>query len=206
MGFYGDQILPRALDLALRGSEFARVRARVTAGLDGEVLEIGFGSGLNLPHYPPGVRQVIAVDPATVGRQLAARRVASRVPVEFRGHDAQALPAADETVNHVVSTWTLCSIRDPGQALAEIYRVLRPGGTLRFAEHGLAPDAKVARFQHRLTPLQRRLVGGCHLDRPVSELIAGSGLELSHLDTYYLAWPRALSYTYEGAAAKLVAA
>ena len=206
MGFYGDQVLPRALDMAMRGSEFARVRARVTAGLDGEVLEIGFGSGLNLPHYPPGVRRVIAVDPAAGGRQLAARRATGRVPVEFRGHDAQALPAADESVDHVVSTWTLCSIRDPGQALAEIYRVLRPGGTLRFAEHGLAPDAKVARFQHRLTPLQRRLVGGCHLDRPVSELIAGSGLVLSHLDTYYLAWPRALSYTYEGAAAKLVAA
>jgi len=206
MGFYGNQVLPRALDLAMRGGGFARARARVTAGLDGEVLEIGFGSGLNLPYYPAGVQRVIAVDPATGARQLAARRATGRIPVEFRGRDAQALPAADESVSHVVSTWTLCSIPDPGQALAEIYRVLRPGGTLRFAEHGLAPDPRVARVQHRLTPLHGRLVGGCRLDQPVSELIAGSGLELSHLDTYYLAWPRAFSYTYEGAAAKLVAA
>jgi ubiquinone/menaquinone biosynthesis C-methylase UbiE len=206
MGFYGDQILPRALDLAMRGGEFAQVRSRVTAGLDGEVLEIGFGSGLNLPHYPATVQRVIAVDPATRGRKLAARRAADGVPVEFRGRDAQALPVADESVDHVVSTWTLCTIPDPGQALEEVYRVLRPGGTLRFAEHGLAPDPKVARFQHRLNPLQRRLVGGCHLDRPISDLITGSGLELSHLDTYYLAWPRAFSYTFEGAAAKRVAA
>lgn len=206
MGYYGDQVLPRALDLAMRGSEFAQVRSRVTAGLDGEVLEIGFGSGLNLPYYPAAVQRVIAVDPAAGGRKLAARRAAGSVPVEFRGRDAQALPAADESVDHVVSTWTLCTIPDPGQALAEVYRVLRPGGTLRFAEHGLAPDPKVARFQHRLTPLHRKLVGGCHLDRPISHLITGSGLELSYLDTYYLAWPRAFSYTFEGAAAKRVAA
>jgi ubiquinone/menaquinone biosynthesis C-methylase UbiE len=206
MGFYGDQVLPRALDLAMRGSGYAQVRSRVTAGLDGEVLEIGFGSGLNYPHYPATVQRIIAVDPATGGRRLAARHTAGGVPVEFRGRDAQLLPAKDESVDHVVSTWTLCTVPDPGQALEEIYRVLRPGGTLRFAEHGLAPDPKVARFQHRLTPLQRRLVGGCHLDRPISELIAGSGLELSHLDTYYLAWPRAFSYTFEGAATKRVAA
>jgi len=205
MGFYGDQVLPRALDLAMRGGECARVRSRVTAGLHGEILEIGVGSGLNLPHYPATVQRVIAIDPAAAARKLAARRAAS-VPVEFCGQDAQALPAADDSVDHVISTWTLCTIPDPGQALAEVYRVLRPGGTLRFAEHGLAADPKVARFQHRLTPLNRRLAGGCHLDRPIRDLIAGSGLELSHLDTYYLSWPRALSYTFEGAAAKRVAA
>jgi ubiquinone/menaquinone biosynthesis C-methylase UbiE len=206
MGFYGDQVLPRALDLAMRGRGFAQVRSRVTAGLDGEVLEIGFGSGLNLPHYPATVQRIIAVDPAAGGRSLAARRAAGSAPVEFHGRDAQALPAPDESVDHVISTWTLCTVPDPGQALEEVYRVLRPGGTLRFAEHGLAPDAKVARLQHRLTPLQRRLVGGCHLDRPISQLITGSGLDLSHLDTYYLAWPRAFGYTYEGAATKRMAA
>jgi ubiquinone/menaquinone biosynthesis C-methylase UbiE len=207
MGFYGDRVLPRALDLAMRGSGYAQVRSRIMTGLDGEVLEIGFGSGLNLLHYPAGVQRIIAVDPATGARSLAMRRAAaSTVPVEFRGRDAQALPAADESVDHVVSTWTLCTIPDPGRALEEVYRVLRPGGTLRFVEHGLAPDPKVARSQHRLTPLHRRLVGGCHLDRPISELITGSGLELSHLDTYYLAWPPAFSYTFEGAAAKRVAA
>lgn len=191
----------------MRGGEFEHVRARVTAGLTGEVLEIGFGSGRNLAHYPATVQRVIAIDPATVARKLAARRAAaSPVPIEFRGLDAQALPAADESVDSVVSTWTLCTVPDPGQALAEIYRVLRPGGTLRFAEHGRSPDPKVARFQHRLTPLHRRVVGGCHLDRPISQLIADSGLELDHLDTYYLAWPRAFSYTFEGAATKRVAA
>ena len=201
MGLYADQILPRAIDLALRGGEFARPRARVAAGLEGEVLEIGFGSGLNIPHYPAGVKRVWAVDPAAAGRKLAAgRATACAVPIEYVGTDAQVLPAGDASVDNVLSTWTLCTIPDANRALAEIVRVLRPGGALRFVEHGLAPDAIVARLQQRLTPLQRRAFGGCHLDRRIDQLVAAAGLELTRLDTYYMKGPRALGYTFEGVA------
>ncbi len=203
MGLYGDQILPRAIDLMMRGGELAAVRARVAAGLAGEVLEIGFGSGLNIPYYPAGLERVRAVDPAAVGRKLAARRAAAcAVPVEYVGSDAQALPVADASVDSVLSTWTLCTILDAPRALAEIRRVLRPGGSFRFAEHGLAPDAKVARLQQRLTPLQRRAFGGCHLNRRIDQLVAAAGLELTRMDTYYMKGPRALGYTFEGVAVR----
>lgn len=203
MGIYGDQILPRVMDLALRGGEFAKVRSRVTAELAGEVLEIGFGSGLNVPHYPAAVTRVRAVDPATTGRKLAAKRIASgSLPVDFVGGDAQALALNDASVDSAVSTWTLCTIPDAGRALAEIRRVLRPGGALHFAEHGLAPEPKVARRQARLTPLQRRLAGGCHLDRPIADLIARAGLEVTVLANYYLAGPHTFSYMFEGCAVK----
>ena len=161
MGFYEEQILPRLTDRVLRGQEAARLRARVTAGLSGEVLEVGFGSGLNMPYYPAAVTRVRAVDPSAVARKLAAERVAtSTVPVEYIGADAQALPLADASVDHVVSILTLCTIPAVDRALAEIRRVLRPGGAFHFMEHGLSPDEAVARWQHRLTPLQRRVFGG----------------------------------------------
>jgi ubiquinone/menaquinone biosynthesis C-methylase UbiE len=203
VGVYGDQLLPRALDLCMRGADVRQVRARVTAGMAGVVLEIGFGSGLNVPHYPAGVTQVLAVDPATVGQRLAATRIAAHaVPVEFIGTDAQALAAGDGSADFVLSTWTMCSIPDPGRALAEAYRVLRPGGELHFVEHGLSPDPRVARVQRRLTPVHRRVVGGCHLDRPIADLLAGAGFRLTRLENYYFHWPRAVGYTFEGVAAK----
>jgi ubiquinone/menaquinone biosynthesis C-methylase UbiE len=208
MGIYQDQLLPRALDLSMRRGAFAAQRAQVTAGLDGEVLEIGFGTGLNVPFYPPAVRRVLAVEPAGGARAVAARRLAAQaktgrpVPVEFTGLDAETLPAADGSMDHVLSTWTLCTIPDASQALAEIHRVLRPGGTLHFAEHGLAPDPEVARMQRRLNPLQRCLVGGCELDRPIRQLITDAGLQVTELETGYLAWPRALSYSYLGIASR----
>jgi SAM-dependent methyltransferase len=203
VGFYGDQVLPRLIDFSLRGEELARLRARVSAGLAGEVLEIGFGSGLNVPHYPPGLKRVWAVDPAAAGRKLAARRVAAcMVPVDYIGLDAQALPLDDASVDHVLSTWTLCTIPDVSQALAEVRRVLRPGGALHFIEHGLAPDQKVARLQNLLTPLQRRAFGGCHINRPIGRLVAGAGLDVTQMQTYYLKGPRTVGYMFEGVAIK----
>ena len=203
MGLYGDQILPRAIDLTLRGGVFAGPRARVAAELEGEVLEIGFGSGLNIPYYPAGLKRVLAVDPAAAGRKLAAKRAAAcDVPIEYIGADAEALPVGDASVDHVLSTWTLCTIPDAMRALAEIRRVLRPGGALRFVEHGLAPDARVARRQQWLTPLQCRVFGGCHLNRRIDQLVAAAGLELTRLDTYYMKGPRALGYTFEGVAVR----
>ena len=167
MGFYRDQVLPRVINVTC-GSSIARpLRERACAGLTGEVLEIGFGSGLNVPFYPPAVSSVSAVEPAGLGWRLAAKRVeASPVPVRRAGLDGQALPFADDSFDSALSTWTLCTIPDPGAALRELLRVLRPGGTFHFLEHGLAPDEKVRRWQRRLEPVQRRVAGGCRPDPP----------------------------------------
>ena len=203
MSFYADHILPRLVDVCMRASDTGDVRARVVSDLTGEVLEIGFGSGLNVPFYPASLTRVWALDPATVGRKLAAKRVAaSPVPVEYIGLDAQRIPLPDGSVDGVLTTWTLCTIPDAAGALAEVRRVLRPGGTLHFAEHGLAPDTPVARKQDRLEPLQKRVFGGCHLTRHIDQLIAASGLELTELKTYYRPGPPATSYTYEGRATR----
>jgi ubiquinone/menaquinone biosynthesis C-methylase UbiE len=203
MGIYQDQILPRVTDAVMNRREFAAIRARVSAGLHGEVLEIGFGSGLNVPHYPAAVTRVRAVDPATLGRKLAARRVAaSPVPVEYIGLDGQVLPVDSASVDHVLTTWTLCTIPDVERALSEIWRVLRPGGSFHFVEHGRSPDARVAVWQDRLTPLQRRVAGGCHLNRPIDRLVADSGLDLTRMETYYVQGPKAFGYTFEGTADK----
>lgn len=206
MGLYADQILPRLIDKVMAARDFAAIRARVAADLDGEVVEVGFGSGLNVPFYPPGVRRVRAVDPALLGRKLAARRLAGApVPVEFVGLDGQRLPLEAASVDHVLMTWTLCTIPQPDLALAEIRRVLRPGGTLHFVEHGRHPDPRVARWQDRLTPVQRLVAGGCHLNRPINALITASGLDLVTISNYEFPGPKAFGYMYEGTAAKLLA-
>ena len=204
MGFYQDQVLPRFIDVAVGGRDFAGIRQRVAAGLSGEVLEVGFGSGLNVPHYPVAVTRVQAVDPATVGRKLAAKRVAaSPVPVQYVGLDGQALPLDPASIDHVLVTWTLCTIPDAQLALGEIRRVLRPGGELHFVEHGRSPEPHVARWQDRLTPLQRRMFGGCHLNRPIDALVAGAGFELRRTENYYMRGPKALGYMFEGIATKM---
>jgi SAM-dependent methyltransferase len=203
MGFYEDEVVPRLTELIMRRRELTPIRARVAASLDGDVLEVGFGSGLNVPHYPPAVTQVRAVDPATVGRRLAAKRVASSsVPVEYVGLDGQALSQESASIDHVLTTWTLCSIPDVDRALSEIRRVLRPGGLFHFVEHGRSPDCKVAGWQDRLTPFQRRVAGGCHLNRPIDQLVRNAGLELIRLENYYANGPRPFGYMFEGVATK----
>lgn len=201
MGVYAEQVLPRLIDLALRGGEISRIRRRAASGLSGEVLEVGFGSGLNVPFYPDTVTRVRAVDPARVAKGLSAKRVdASPIPVEFVGLDGQHLPLGDNSVDHVLVTWTLCTIPDVEAALSEIRRVLRPGGRLHFAEHGRSPDAATARWQDRLTPLQMRLFGGCHLNRQVDELIESAGFAILEIDKHYLSGPKPLTFTFEGLA------
>ena len=156
-----------------------------------------------MPHYPSDVNRVLAVDPALVGRKLAAGRVsASSVPVEYVGLDGASLPLESATIDHVLVTWSLCTIPEVDEALAEVYRILRPGGQLHFVEHGLAPEPQVARWQDRLTPIQRRVAGGCHLNRPIDRLIEGAGLAVIELDTYQLGGPKPMSYMYEGVATK----
>lgn len=203
MGIYEDQVLPRAIDVVLGGAAFAKLRQRVTAGLEGEVLEVGFGSGRNVPFYPPEVQRVRAVDPATVGRKIAAKRLAATtVPVEYIGLDGEHLPLEDDSVDHVLVTWTLCTIPDVDQALREMRRVLRPGGELHFVEHGRSPDPRVARWQDRLTPLQRRIAGGCHLNRPIDQLVLDAGFVMQDLDNFFVKGPKPFSYMYEGLALK----
>jgi ubiquinone/menaquinone biosynthesis C-methylase UbiE len=203
VGFYGNQVVPRFTDLVMRRGELTPIRARVAASLEGDVLEIGFGSGLNVPHYPAAVTRVRAVDPATVGRKLAAKRVASSsVTVQYVDLDGQNLSLDSASVDHVLTTWTLCSIPDVARALGEIRRVLRPGGLFHFVEHGRSPEPRIAEWQDRLTPLQRRLAGGCHLNRPIDHLVRDSGLELSRLENYYAKGPRPFGYMFEGVATK----
>ena len=203
MGFYDDRVLPRITDFLLGRPEVGEIRARVCAGLEGEVLEVGFGSGLNVPHYPDAVERVRAVDPATLGRELAAERVArSPVPVEYVGLDGESLPLPDESVDHVLTTWTLCTIPDVERALAEVHRVLRPGGTLHFIEHGRARDERVVRWQDRITPIQKKVFGGCHLNRPIDQLLVGAGFTIDRLEAYQAPGPKVASYFYEGVASK----
>ena len=203
MGIYEDQVLPRIVNVVLSGADFKKIRARVASRLSGEVLEVGFGSGLNVPHYPAEVRRVLAVDPASVGQKLAAKRVtASTVPVEYVGLDGESIPLDAGSVDHVLVTWTLCTIPAVGAALAEMHRVLRPGGGLHFVEHGRSPDPDVARRQDRLNGLQRWWAGGCNLNRPIDRLVASAGFQMASMQNYYLNGPKAMGYTFEGMATR----
>jgi SAM-dependent methyltransferase len=186
MGFYAEQVVPRIIDKACGTKTAEPLRRRVCAGLAGEVVEIGFGSGHNVPFYPAAVTRVTAVEPSDVGWKLAAERVrAATVPVQRSGLDGQSLPFADDSYDAALSTWTLCTIPDAGGALREIRRVLKPGGTLHFLEHGLAPDESVRRWQRRLDPVEFRLAGGCHFTRPIVDLLTAAGFTLGELDVFY---------------------
>ena len=186
IGLYGEQVLPRIVNVACGATKVEPLRRRVCDGLEGDVVELGFGSGLNVPFYPDSVTRVAAIEPTDVGWKLAEKRLrATSVPVERSGLDGQSLPFEDDCFDAALSTWTLCTIPNVAAALSEVRRVLKPGGTLHFVEHGLAPDERVRRWQHRLEPVQKRLFGGCHLTRPVVELLKVAGFTITDVDVFY---------------------
>ena len=190
MGLWNDRILPHLTHRTLDNPVVAQMRRRAVAGLSGRVLEIGFGSGLNVPLYPATVDRVDAVEPSDVAwRMSERRRAASPVPVEHVGLDGQRLEVDDQQYDAALSTFSLCTIPDVASALAEVRRVLRPGGVLHFLEHGISPDPGVARWQRRLDPVQQRVAGGCHLSRDIPALVADAGLEVVELEAAYLPGP-----------------
>jgi len=193
--FYRKQVVPRLVALTCGAKALAGLRARTAEGLGGRVVEIGFGSGFNVPHYPPEVDEVLAVEPSATAFRMAGRRLGtSPVPVRQVGLDGQALPLDDASCDAALCTFALCTIPDVGVALSEVHRVLRPGGRFHLLEHGLAPDARVEAFQRRVEPLQRRVADGCHLTRDPLALTDAAGFRLEEVDQGYGAGPRAWSY------------
>ncbi|KAB2916382.1 MAG: class I SAM-dependent methyltransferase [Hyphomicrobiaceae bacterium] len=201
MGFYADHVVPVLIDLSMRNRLLRPYRQRVVGTAEGRVLEIGIGSGLNLPWYGANVVRVAGLDPSP--RLLAkAQEKADRIlpPVTFIEGSAEAIPFDDRCFDTVVTTWTLCSIPNASAALAEMRRVLVPTGRLLFVEHGRSPEARVCWWQDRLTPLWKRIGGGCHLNRAIAELIAGAGFRIERLDTGYMKGPKPMTFMYEGSA------
>jgi ubiquinone/menaquinone biosynthesis C-methylase UbiE len=205
MGIYRNRVLPRLQNKVMDRPDIRDIRGRVCAGLSGEVVEIGFGTGLNMPHYPADVTHIAAVEPSRLCVRLAQPRIAdSPTEVSLVGMSGESLALPSAAYDAAVSTWTLCTIPDVDAALGEIRRVLRPGGRFHFVEHGHAPDASVARWQRRIEPVWKRVAGGCHVSRPISELIERAGLRVEALQTYYHdGEPRVFGYTFEGVAIKV---
>ncbi|MEM7517317.1 MAG: class I SAM-dependent methyltransferase [Planctomycetota bacterium] len=200
MGLWDDHLLPRVIDLAMRGRTIQALRKRCVPEASGRVLEIGFGSGLNLPHYGDGVKELLALEPNETARKLSRKRVdAAPFPVEFVGLRGEEIPRGSGEVDEVVSTFTHCTIPDLDRALSEIRRVLKPGGTFRFLEHGLSPDEGVARTQRKWTPLQGKIFGGCHLDRDIDALVRSAGFEGSPAERFDAGRPRAVQHIHLGA-------
>jgi len=201
MSFYEQHILPHVINLAMRKRELLPYRQRTLEHAQGRVLEIGIGSGLNLPHYDTRAREIVGLDPSP--RLIAmTRRLAERhaVPVELIEGSAEAIPLDRHSIDTVLTTWTLCSIPQVSVALAEMRRVLKPGGNLLFVEHGRAPEPSVRSWQDRLTPAWKCVGGGCHLNRPIRELIERAGFSILYLETGYMKGPRPMSFMYEGRA------
>jgi ubiquinone/menaquinone biosynthesis C-methylase UbiE len=203
MGFYDKLVVPRLIDLAMRNSRLASYRQRTIGAARGRVLEIGVGSGLNLPLYGAAIDLVCGIDPSPELLSRAGKRLADApVPVSLVRASAEQLPFPEVVFDTLVMTWTLCSIPNPSAALAEMRRVLKPGGHLLFVEHGMSPEPRVIRWQRRLTPCWKRIGGGCHLDRKMDDLIRAAGFRVDALETGYMKGPKLWTFMYQGTAMK----
>jgi len=201
MGLYTDWIVPHLCHLSMRNKRLLPYRRRVVAAAEGQVLEVGIGSGVNLPLYSVNVTRVLGLEPSPKLIELAgqAARQAS-VPTVLLNGTAEQIPLEDRSVDTVVMTWVGCSIPDPGRALQEMRRVLRPGGRLLFVEHGRSPELGVERWQDRLTPMWQRLSSGCHLNRKIDDLVCRAGFRIDRLETGYMRGPKIMTFMYEGSA------
>jgi ubiquinone/menaquinone biosynthesis C-methylase UbiE len=202
MGVYDERILPWLIDLTMRNARLAAYRGRVVPAASGRVLEVGIGSGLNLPFYGTSVSEIVGIEPSPKLLKMT-RRVAGRTstPIRLIEGTAEAIPIDDQAIDTVVTTWTMCSILSIELALQEMRRVLKPGGRLLFVEHGRAPEPDVRWWQDHLTPVWKRFSGGCHLNRPIPELIQHAGYRIEHLDTGYMRpGPKPMTFMYEGSA------
>lgn len=205
MGFYSRKILPYLLDWSLSDSSFTKYRQEVLAEVEGEILEIGFGTGLNLSYYPENIQKIITVDNNPGVHKLAQKRIEkSSITVDHKILSGEHLPMADNTFDSVVSTWTLCSIKKVEQALREIYRVLKPGGKFFFIEHGLSNEAEIQVWQNRLNPVQKVIGDGCHLNRNIRKIIEQQFNQVSLEEFYIEDTPNFLGYMYKGIATKTV--
>lgn len=204
MSFYSDHVLPHVINLSMRNRELRPYRERVTSHAKGRVLEIGIGSGLNLPFYGSKVQEILGLEPSARLSTMAQRLVEqSKAPATLIAGSAESIPLDNASVDTVVTTWTLCSIPDAARALAEMRRVLKPSGQLLFVEHGLAPEDNIRKWQNRLTPVWKRIGGGCHLNRPVSVLIEGAGFSIHQIEKGYMKGPKPMTFMYEGHAVPL---
>ncbi|MFK7913324.1 MAG: class I SAM-dependent methyltransferase [Pseudomonadales bacterium] len=200
-GFYENKILPRLLDAACGMPQMTRLRERYVSQAVGKVLEIGIGSGLNLPHYTAQVTSITGIDPAAALTAKAAERAAAiAAPVEVLGVSGEQMPCENQSFDTVVCTWTLCSIPEPEKAVSEMRRVLRPGGKLLFVEHGRSDEAGVARWQRRIEPLWKKLAGGCHLTRRPEELLSAGGFTIGQTHTGYEPGPKIAAFMIHGEA------
>jgi ubiquinone/menaquinone biosynthesis C-methylase UbiE len=200
MGFYNDVILPKVCDLAMRNTQLRPYRERVVGAAEGRVLEIGIGSGRNLPFYRSQVTELLALEPAPKLLKMARDALRPGMQVGFIEASAETIPLDDRSVDTVVTTWTLCSIPEAATALGEMRRVLRPNGRLLFVEHGMAPDKNVRRWQDWLTPAWKRIGGGCHLNRPIRTMIESAGFRIDRVETGYMPGPKPMTFMYEGSA------
>ena len=204
MGIYSKHIFPRVINLVMSTGQFKKARSQTLAGVDGEIFEIGFGTGMNLPFYPDSVQKIVTADINPGMGKFAQRNIdESNIEVDLRVLNGESLPIDDESFDSVVCTWTLCSIVNVEQALSEIRRILRPDGKFYFVEHGLADDSKIRKWQDRITPLWKIVGDGCHLNRNMKELIQDQKFSFLKLDNYYMEkGPRAFGYMYQGIATK----
>ena len=203
MNLYSQFIMPRLLDWSMSDATFSDYRQQVLTQVKGETLEIGFGTGLNLPYYPKHIKKLITVDANPGMNALALKRIqASDILVEHNVLSGENLPFASQSFDSVVTTWTLCSIANVEQALKEIYRVLKPQGKYFFIEHGLSNDAKVQVWQNRLTPIQKIIADGCHLNRDIKHLVENHFSHLTIEQFYIENLPKIVGYLYKGVAVK----